>query len=109
MALSGTRRCGLCRVSTKTISLTLGFVVANEEPIVRNTILHEIAHAITWEINGTCKHDALWKAVCVKIGCEPERLNNRCTLWAANVNQYGLSLMLAESRSSITSFKENGK
>jgi predicted SprT family Zn-dependent metalloprotease len=55
----------------KTIKLSRHLVALNDEDEVRDTILHEIAHAIAGVENG---HNAKWKAVCRKIGAKPVRL-----------------------------------
>jgi len=51
------------------IALSHHFVTINDETN-RDTILHEIAHALS-PGHG---HDYYWKSVCVQIGANPERL-----------------------------------
>lgn len=51
------------------ISLSKPLVLINDETKVRDTILHEIAHALT-PGHG---HDAVWKRKCVEIGAKPQR------------------------------------
>jgi len=58
-------------VETKSIKLSRHLVRLNDEDEVRDTILHEIAHAIAGIEHG---HDATWKAVCRRIGARPQRL-----------------------------------
>lgn len=67
------RALGLCRYHLKRIELSVHFVVANGEEEIRETILHEIAHALAGQKAG---HGAAWKAVCRRIGCKPERCDN---------------------------------
>jgi len=55
----------------KTIKLSRNLVSLNEEDEVRDTILHEIAHAIAGLEHG---HDEVWKTVCRHIGARPMRL-----------------------------------
>lgn len=55
----------------KVIKLSYHLVTLNGEDEVRETILHEIAHAIAGLEHG---HDAKWKKVCRRIGARPERL-----------------------------------
>jgi hypothetical protein len=50
------------------ISLSLGLVQVNDEAIIRNTILHEIAHAKAGTAAG---HGPLWKMVAVAVGAKP--------------------------------------
>lgn len=70
------RRYGQCRYRTKTISLSRELTKLNSRERVRNTILHEIAHAFT---RGH-KHDTVWRNACVEVGCEPKRTSNGATI-----------------------------
>ena len=40
---------------------------------IRDTILHEIAHALDYKQRGKSGHDEAWKAICRKIGAKPSR------------------------------------
>lgn len=62
---------GLCNTRTKKIYLSALFVKLNDINIVRNTILHEIAHALT-PGHG---HDKVWRDKCIEIGALPNRIN----------------------------------
>jgi predicted SprT family Zn-dependent metalloprotease len=64
------RSLGLCRYRERCIELSVHFVRANEPEQVRETILHEIAHALAGEKAG---HGPLWKAFCQRVGCQPVR------------------------------------
>jgi predicted SprT family Zn-dependent metalloprotease len=64
------RSMGLCRWGRKTIELSIHLVDRNGLDEVRDTILHEIAHALAGPQHG---HDAVWKAWCVKVGARPQR------------------------------------
>jgi len=83
--MNGKRIMGMVRervrdfVRTKTLLLSRHMVRLNDESVVRNTILHEIAHAIAGLDNG---HNYVWKAVCIAVGANPERCAN-----PAKVNQ----------------------
>jgi predicted SprT family Zn-dependent metalloprotease len=61
---------GLCVYSTKRIELSLPFVRGNDEGLVRDTILHEIAHALAGHRAG---HGPVWKARCLQLGAQPQR------------------------------------
>ena len=63
------RRFGSCRCRSKVITLSRPLTFLNEEAQVRDTILHEIAHALT---SGD-GHGARWKAKCREIGADPKR------------------------------------
>ena len=66
-------RAGLCNYSKKIISISRSY--ANEVKIsdVKNTILHEIAHALVGHSHG---HDAAWKVKALEIGCDAKRCHN---------------------------------
>jgi predicted SprT family Zn-dependent metalloprotease len=68
------RRAGVCRYPGRRtagrIELSRHFVERNSVEEVRDTILHEIAHALVGPQHG---HDAVWKAKCKEIGAKPER------------------------------------
>jgi predicted SprT family Zn-dependent metalloprotease len=63
------RRFGRCSYRTKTISLSKHLVSLNDLENVKNTILHEIAHALT-PGHG---HDRVWQRKAIEIGCNGER------------------------------------
>jgi len=63
------RRYGVCR-GKGTISLSMPLTKTRSEEEVRDTILHEIAHALAGHSHG---HDNQWKSICRKIGARPER------------------------------------
>jgi len=82
--LKNIRRYGCCHYRTKTISLAPTFVEKNNEDVVVNVILHEIAHAlfIPWKnrITGqwiNCGHKSQWKKKALEIGCDGERFVNK--------------------------------
>jgi predicted SprT family Zn-dependent metalloprotease len=64
------RSLGLCRYHERRIELSAHFVAYNPIEQVRETVLHEIAHALAGEKAG---HGPRWKAMCVRVGCKPER------------------------------------
>lgn len=64
------RRFGLCSYTTKTISLSQHLVLLNDESQVKDTILHEIAHALVGVGHG---HDKHWVRTAKSIGCDGKR------------------------------------
>ena len=63
------RRFGVCNYTAKIIGLSRSLVELNDEARVRNTILHEIAHALT-PGHG---HDRVWSRKAREIGSDGER------------------------------------
>jgi predicted SprT family Zn-dependent metalloprotease len=63
------RRFGCCRYGQKAITLSRSLALLNSEEQVRDTLLHEIAHALT-PGDG---HGPGWKAMCARIGARPVR------------------------------------
>ena len=72
------RALGTCRMSKKIVEISQ-WVVNNSDNSIEtwnNTILHEIAHAIDFEIRGTSKHDWQWRSIALAIGCNGERCSH---------------------------------
>lgn len=65
------RRAGICRESERRIGLSAPLTQVHSDADVRDTILHEIAHALVGARHG---HDRVWKATARRIGCSGERL-----------------------------------
>ena len=61
---------GQCRYSEKSIYLSYPYVEINDEKIIRNTILHEIAHALAGSGHG---HNRIWRTIARHIGCTGDR------------------------------------
>jgi predicted SprT family Zn-dependent metalloprotease len=62
------RRLGACHYTTHTITLSRHLARINSEAVVRDTILHEIAHALT----PGGRHGAAWRARARAIGANPK-------------------------------------
>ncbi|WP_028637467.1 SprT-like domain-containing protein [Nocardioides sp. URHA0032] len=60
------RRAGVCRSDRKEIGLSGPLTALHPEAEVRDTILHEIAHALVGPRHG---HDEVWRATALRIGC----------------------------------------
>ena len=58
------RAAGVCKSSIRTIELSAPYVSLNNEDDVLETILHEIAHALTPGHN----HDSVWRRKALEIG-----------------------------------------
>ncbi len=63
-------RAGVCRADARQIGLSAPLTRLHAEEEVRDTVLHEIAHALVGPRHG---HDASWRAVALRIGCSALR------------------------------------
>jgi predicted SprT family Zn-dependent metalloprotease len=68
------RRFGFCMYGIRTITLSKKFTLLNSEPEVRNTVLHESAHALVGPNHG---HDRVWRAKARELGCNGSRCCDR--------------------------------
>lgn len=76
------RRCGCTKFSTRTITLSRHFVRLNSEAEVRDTILHEIAHAFAGAAAG---HGVRWQTWALRLGARPERCATNVDMPEGNV------------------------
>lgn len=58
---------GLCSYKDKCIILSAHHIDTHPEPDVKDTILHEVAHALT----PFCAHNETWRAKAIELGCSP--------------------------------------
>lgn len=65
-----TRRAGCCNYREKLISISFNLARNASDEDIRDTILHEIAHALVGKKHN---HDSVWKAKAHEIGCSGER------------------------------------
>ena len=70
---NGSKRAGCCDYRKKVISLSYEYARYALNKEIKNTILHEIAHAL---VGSKHNHDAVWKAKAIEIGCSGERCHN---------------------------------
>jgi predicted SprT family Zn-dependent metalloprotease len=82
---------GLCLYSPQRIELSVYFIELNSWEAIRETLLHEIAHALVGSGHG---HDGVWKQQCLKIGAKPERLCHAASMpegpWRAQCGYCGM-------------------
>jgi predicted SprT family Zn-dependent metalloprotease len=71
------RMLGVCKASKRLIELSTTYVIQNSEEHVRDTILHEIAHALVGIEHG---HDNVWKEMCIILGCSPKACDSTAVL-----------------------------
>jgi len=63
-------RCGQCRFEGRIITISRHYAAVNDEANIRDTILHEIAHAL---VGPGHHHDWVWQSMARQIGARPER------------------------------------
>ena len=76
------RRCGLCQHHRRRITLSQHYVRLNDKAEVRDTILHEIAHALVGPGAG---HGPRWQAQARRIGATPQRCASGVDMPEGNV------------------------
>jgi predicted SprT family Zn-dependent metalloprotease len=64
------RRAGVCRFEERVIGLSAPITKVHGEPEVRDTVLHEIAHAL---VGPEHRHDEVWRRTAQSIGCSGRR------------------------------------
>jgi len=105
-----TRRFGLCDFERKTISLSRRLTLLNDAGEIRNTILHEIAHALLPPKTG---HSRAWRELAISIGCDGNRLHSAAmpAKWVATCPacgrqvQYGVCLAGGQKATILVSLR----
>jgi predicted SprT family Zn-dependent metalloprotease len=69
-------RCGVCKYRSRRIQLSKHYASLNNEENVKDTILHEIAHALVGAGHG---HDHVWRSKAIEIGCKGFRCKSEST------------------------------
>lgn len=75
------RRLGLCKMSKRVISISRYFVRANlskDPKLIRSTILHEMAHALSWKYSADRTHGPVWRSWCAALGIPGEQVMCAC-------------------------------
>ena len=62
-------RLGGCSSQHKIIAINTYYAENNDESVVLDTLVHEVAHALVGPARG---HDPVWKAMALKLGCIPK-------------------------------------
>jgi hypothetical protein len=70
------RRAGVCRLTDKTISISLWHIEHNALAVVLDTLMHEFAHAIAYELYKETGHGRLWKKIALELGATPNATGN---------------------------------
>jgi predicted SprT family Zn-dependent metalloprotease len=66
-------RFGCCHYSSQVISLSKKLTALRSDKEIRNTLLHEIAHALVGYEN---HHNRIWRNKAIEIGCDGKRCSN---------------------------------
>jgi len=69
---SAKKRAGICKISTKEISFSINHIENNNIETITDTILHEFAHAIAYQLYADRGHGKYWKSVAREIGAVPK-------------------------------------
>lgn len=71
--MRGRKTLGQCFFGSKIIKLSSHYVKDNDEELVKDTILHELAHAFNYHIYEGRGHGLSWRFCCGQIGARPIR------------------------------------
>jgi predicted SprT family Zn-dependent metalloprotease len=78
----GKKLIGATRPQSKTITISGPYISLNDWDEIQDTVLHEIAHALTWDAtDGHAKpHGPEWRAIAKSIGAEPTAKNTTANI-----------------------------
>ena len=82
------RAYGTCHWGRKEISLSKYLVPHMSYKDIKDTILHEIAHAIDADKRGFSAHDKTWKSIAKSIGADPMASHEKADLPIESFNYY---------------------
>lgn len=78
-----------CFCGDRPAKIRLAAFLLDEPEQLHKTALYEYAHAAAALLTGRRHgHDAVWKAVCLRIGCAPERLSEPCAAARRRAEEY---------------------
>ncbi|HEX7051958.1 MAG TPA: SprT-like domain-containing protein [Longimicrobiales bacterium] len=59
------------------LALNADLVLDGNETVLRDTLLHEMAHIEAWLEHGEGGHGAVWRRIALRVGCEPRACMQR--------------------------------
>ena len=71
---TGKEHSATATVQKKLISISKAYLESNPFSVMKDTLLHEIAHALQFEKTGKTDHGNGWKEIAAKIGCKPSKM-----------------------------------
>ena len=86
------RAFGVCNYTKKQIELSSLLVPAMSDEAIKDTIIHEIAHALCPRHN----HDNVWKAKCIELGGDGQRCGGSSKFKEGHVGQQKVAQQLAK-------------
>lgn len=81
------QRFGACRYGRRLITVSRHLAALNDEAECRDTVLHEIAHALAGRAAG---HGPAWKQTCRRVGARPERCYDARAVTRPPPNYWGV-------------------
>ncbi|MFI3244076.1 MAG: SprT-like domain-containing protein [Akkermansia sp.] len=90
------RRLGCCNITKKRISLSGHFVAhyldhsPEEQHIITETLLHELAHAIAWQWHQARGHGEVWRSYCALLGIPQTSVCTQCEAFEIPLCRYAL-------------------
>jgi predicted SprT family Zn-dependent metalloprotease len=104
---SGKTRAGCCKHHKRIVSISRHLVTSDlwTPDMIRNTLLHEVAHALAGSVHG---HDETWRQIAVSIGCDGKRCHSTpftktswtvtCPCGSVNLRRHTLRKSFMEKR-----------
>ena len=106
-----------CFCGDRPAKIRLAAFLLDEPEQLHKTALHEYAHAAAALLTGRRHgHDAVWKAICLRIGCAPERLSEPCAAARRRAEEYEKSragapvwLVVCRGCGAVSRYRRRGK
>lgn len=97
------------------IALNVDLMIEGNERHLLDTLLHEMAHGEAWLLHGHREHGPVWRAVALRVGCEPRacsmvRIRRRrgARTPVTRVPRLALSRIPAPAKSATNGARTNG-